>query len=366
MISEASANADFSEIRYAQCWEDADVLLDALDVQPGDACFSISSAGDNSLALLARDPKRVVAVDLNPSQLACLELRVAAYRTLDHAALLELIGSRPSVRRSELYAECRPQLSVAAHRFWDAHSAEIEIGIGSAGKFERYFELFRRRVLPLVHSRKRIARLLEGGDPARCEDFYAKEWNTWRWQILFRLFFSRFVMGKAGRDPAFFKYVEGSVADRILERSEYALTRLNPAENPYLQWIVNGTHSGGALPFALRPENFDSIRKNLDRLEWHRASVEDYLEAAGRGSFDRFNLSDIFEYMSEANYHALLRRIIAAGRPGARLAYWNTLAARSRPESMRGELRPLAELSRELHGRDKAFFYCTFVVEELK
>ena len=53
MSSEAAANADFSRIRYAQCWEDADVLLDALDVQPGDTCLSIASAGDNSLALLS-------------------------------------------------------------------------------------------------------------------------------------------------------------------------------------------------------------------------------------------------------------------------------------------------------------------------
>ena len=95
MASEAAANADFSQIRYAQCWEDADVLLDALEVQAGDTCLSIASAGDNSLALLTRDPARVVALDLNPSQLACLELRVAAYRELDHPALLELIGSRP-------------------------------------------------------------------------------------------------------------------------------------------------------------------------------------------------------------------------------------------------------------------------------
>ncbi len=50
MASEAAANADFSQIRYAQCWEDADVLLDALDVQAGDTCLSIASAGDNSLS----------------------------------------------------------------------------------------------------------------------------------------------------------------------------------------------------------------------------------------------------------------------------------------------------------------------------
>src|SRR5688572_30539124 len=104
MGSEVAGRADFSGIRYAQCWEDADVLVEGLDVQPGDACLSIASAGDNTLALLTRRPARVVALDLSPAQLACLELRVAAYRTLEHVELLELIGSRPSRRRRVLYA----------------------------------------------------------------------------------------------------------------------------------------------------------------------------------------------------------------------------------------------------------------------
>ncbi|MGH8726523.1 MAG: DUF3419 family protein, partial [Burkholderiales bacterium] len=83
-------------VAYAQCWEDADVLLEALDVRRGQSCLSIASAGDNTLALLARSPARVVAIDMNPAQIACLELRVAAYRKLAHGELLELLGSAPS------------------------------------------------------------------------------------------------------------------------------------------------------------------------------------------------------------------------------------------------------------------------------
>src|SRR6476619_2787285 len=120
MGSEAATRADFSHIRYAQCWEDADVLLSALDVRPGDICLSIASAGDNTLALLTQNPGRVIAVDSNPSQLACLELRAAAYRGLSHGELLELIGSLPSNRREELYRRCRTSLGTAARAFWDS------------------------------------------------------------------------------------------------------------------------------------------------------------------------------------------------------------------------------------------------------
>jgi S-adenosylmethionine-diacylglycerol 3-amino-3-carboxypropyl transferase len=171
-------------------------------------------------------------------------------------------------------------------------------------------------------------------------------------------------MGRMGRDPSFFTYVQGSVADRILARARHAVTELDPADNPYLQWIMTGRHTT-ALPLALRPEHFETIRANLDRLEWRCQSVEDFLAGTEGRSIDRFNLSDIFEYMSEPNYHALLGRIVDRARPGGRLAYWNMLAPRSRPESMAGRLRPLDELAGRLHREDKAFFYSRFVVEEV-
>lgn len=362
--SEAAERADFSLIRYAQCWEDADILLEALDIQPGDVCLSIASAGDNALSLLARQPERVIVLDMNPAQLACLELRVAAYRELDHAGLLELIGSVPGDGREALYHRCRPALSPAARSFWDARPLDIARGIGAIGKFERYFETFRRRMLPLVLSRKRIEQLLRGGSRVEREAFYKHQLDSWRWQLIFRVFFSRFVMGRMGRDPSFFRYVEGSVSGRILRRAQHALTALDPADNPYLQWILTGRHAT-ALPFALRPENFEVIRANLDRLEWHCQPLEQYLDSAKEHTFDAFNLSDIFEYISQENYHRLLDQLIRSGRRGARLAYWNTLADRHRPDSMADRLRPLDELSRSLHAKDKAFFYSAFIVEEI-
>jgi S-adenosylmethionine-diacylglycerol 3-amino-3-carboxypropyl transferase len=364
MGSEIVTRADFSAVRYAQCWEDADVLLEALDVRPGQVCLSIASSGDNALSLLSKGPGRVIALDLSPAQLACVELRVAAYRELCHPELLELIGSVASDRRRELYHRCRPRLREPVRAFWDSRPAEIDAGVGGAGKFERYFTLFRRRILPLVHGRRKAEALLHGGTAEKRHRFYAQHWDSWRWRLMFRLFFSRAVMGRMGRDPAFFNYVEGSVADRILSRARHALTVLDPAANPYLQWILLGRH-GTALPHALRPENFEAIRDHLDRFEWHCQSIEDYLDAHPDLAVDCYNLSDIFEYMSAENYHALLGKLVARGRPGGRLAYWNMLVPRSRPEHMADRLRPLTQLADRLHHQDKAFFYSRFVVEEM-
>src|SRR6266567_7852415 len=216
MRSEAAGRADFSAIRYGQVWEDADVLLSALDVQPGDVCVSIASAGDNTLALLTKKPCRVIGLDLSVAQLAGLELRVAAYRVLTHPDLLELIGSRPSTRRGELYKRCRPLLAGATQEFWDRRQKAIQYGIGGAGRFERYFALFRNCVLPLVHRRPTVAALLQPKSLEARRTFSAERWDMWRWRLLFRLFFSRTIMGRLGRDPAFFRYVQEDVAASIL------------------------------------------------------------------------------------------------------------------------------------------------------
>ncbi len=169
-----------------------------------------------------------------------------------------------------------------------------------------------------------------------------------------------------GRDPEFFRYVEGGVAARILERTRHALVELDPADNPYLHWILTGTH-GEALPEALEERNFQVIRDALGagRVEVFAGSLEELPTGGKQPPYDAFNLSDIFEYMSPEATAALLEKLAAAATPGARLAYWNMLAPRSRPESLAARLQPLEQEARRLFLRDQAFFYSRFVLEEV-
>jgi S-adenosylmethionine-diacylglycerol 3-amino-3-carboxypropyl transferase len=362
--SEIQHRADFTRVRYAQCWEDSRLLVAALE-PAGKQCLSIGSAGDNSFALLAAGAAAVTAVEMNAAQVACIELRRAAYLTLDHSEFLELMGSRPSSRRLEIYRQCREEMSAAARGFWDTNPDGVADGIGSAGKFERYFASFRKVVLPLAHSKMEVAELLVSRSPDERRRFYDKVWDKRRWRWIFKVFFSRTVMGLLGRDPEFFKYVEGSVAERILGRTRHALVELDPAENPYLHWILTGTH-GEVLPDALEPGNFDKIRTAISegRLEVVENSLEGWLDEARDRRYDAYNLSDIFEYMSPDNTRGLLERVLTSANPGARLAYWNMLAPRARPEALAHRLVPVRDAD-DWFGQDRAFFYSRFVVEEV-
>ena len=264
----------------------------------------------------------------------------------------------------DLYAACRPNLDDVTRQFWDARPDIIERGIGSAGRFERYLRIFRTIILPLCHGSNRVEQLLLPKPESQRREFFNDTWNSLRWRALLRLFCSRAVMSRLGRDPAFFEQVSGPVSRRLVSRIQRVMTDLNPAANPYLQWILTGRHQT-ARPLALREQHFDTIRSRLDRLSWHQVSLEDYLAAQPSGSIDRFNLSNVFEYVDADHHHSVLTEIARVGRGGGRIAYWNLLVDRSRPPELSDRLRPCLNEAEALHRQDKAFFYSRFVLEDI-
>ena len=352
--------ARFDLIRYANVWQDAGILCEALRPAPGRRMLSIASAGDNSFALLAGGAE-VVAADLSPAQIALVDLKRAAIRRLSAEECAAFLGFRSSATdRRQTYEQLERDLAPRSRDFWRERLDDLADGLAHSGKFETYFELFREKVLPLIHRRKTILGLLEPRDRAGREAFYESIWNNLRWRLLFRVFFSRFVMGRLGRDPEFFRHVEGSVAERILGRSRYALTVLPTHENPYLEYILTGNF-GRSLPLYLRPEVYPEVKRNLDKLTLFEGPID---QAPGEG-FDGFNLSDIFEYLDEPTSVEVYGRLLEKARPGARFAYWNMLVPRRLSTAFPGRVRYLETESQELFARDLAWFYSAFVVEEV-
>jgi len=354
----------FDRIRYANCWEDSRLLVTALRPEPGRRILSIASAGDNSLHLLAHGAE-VIAADLNLTQLACVELRVAAVRQLSDQAALAFLGFCPMDDRLGVYAGLRDALTAESRAFWDANPELISGGVIHAGKFENYFRLFRTRLLPLVHRCRMVEALLQPRDEAERECFYEHQWSNRRWRWLFKLFFSRFMMGRLGRDPEFFRYVEGSVADRILVRSRYALTQLETHDNPYLRYVMTGGFAA-AMPDWTQPDILAGIRRYADRLTLFHGGIEDAAARYGADGFDGYNLSDIFEYMDEDSGARLYGKLLAHARAGARLAYWNMLVPRRCPLRFADCVTSLDDLAASLFARDRAFFYSAFRVDEVR
>lgn len=353
---------DLGILRYANCWEDADILLEGLALPPSGDILCIASAGDNALALLTTGPQKVHAIDLSRVQLHLTEFKQMCFKALEYKEILQLLGVHPCspAERRKLYVHIKPHLSRSAGGFWDEHLRWIEEGVIHQGKFEKYFNVFRKYLLPFVHSRKKIEQLFLITGKEEQRRFYNKEWNTTRWKLLMNIFFSKAIMGKYGRDPEFFRYVNMPVAKYIRQKAEAHLNSSLPGENHLLEMIFTASfrHS---FPLYLRKENFETIKRNISNLSLSDISAEEEIR---RKSYHAYVLSNIFEYLSAGEFESFVDNVKSYINPGSRLAYWNLMAPRSFADVCATSFRRDEELSRRLTAKDKGFFYSRFLIEE--
>ena len=362
--SEIEDYAKFDIIRYSQVWEDAEILIDALEINNTDNILSIASAGENAISMLIKNPNKVYAIDLNINQIACTELKKIAYKYLNYDECMKFIGVFESEERLKTYEILKHELTEKTKEYLDNNIEIINKGIINTGKFENYFNIFGKKILPMIHSKKTIQELLTKKTKEQRIEFYNKKWNNLRWQLLFRIFFSRAVMGKLGRDKAFFRYVNVNVAEHILERTKYALTELDTSKNSYLYYIINGKYEK-VLPVAYRKENFEIIKSNIDKLILLSESVETFIDRDDIDFINKYNLSDIFEYMDDKQMCKIFEKIFTKSSSGTKIVYWNMLADK-RGSKYFENLTYEKEKSEKLLKKDKAFFYSKFILEEIK
>lgn len=356
-----SKKVDFSMIRYSNCWEDADLLINAFKEQQNGKYLSICSAGDNSFSLLCLNPEIVVAVDLNETQLYLAELKIAAIKSLDLEEFKQFIGITESVNRTEIYQNIlKTQLSKEAQIYWDHSISSIQIGVSTVGKFENYFRIFRKYILSLIHSKQIIAALLSTKTEKEQAEYYTRRWNNNRWKFLFKIFFSKHIMGKAGRDPEFLKQVNIPVSEYIYQKAAKHLASKNCQENYMLNHILTGKYSD-QLPHYLKPENFAVIKENIHKIVLFKGYAQEAIEKFG--SFDGMNLSDIFEYQTPGLFEQVSNQLVSGLKKDGIICYWNLMVPR-RISLMNSEMEYQKEQSEICTKNDKGFFYNQFIIDK--
>ncbi len=318
-------NTNHSYLRYANCWEDADALLKGLDIQPTDKVISIASAGDNTFSILSKSPQKVIAVDINCVQLYLTELKKASFMTLDHSQFLEFLGFVKSTNRLNLFKKIKVELSNQALHHWEENFEQIENGIIYQGKFENYFKLFSSKLMPLIHRQKIRERLFTKKSTAEQIQFYNSKWNTWRWRLLFKLFFSRAIMAKFGRDKTLFNEVDLNVKDYFFCKMKLEFSAERCQSNYFSHFILQGNF-GYQLPHYARLENFENIKNNCGQLELKLGLIEDVLTDDMK--FDKFNLSNVFEYLSDTEFKNISHLLLKHSNTNAILLNWSLMVKR--------------------------------------
>ncbi len=321
--------------------------------------LSIASGGDNSLALLMRTTDELLAIDMHCEQLYLLELKAKLIGQVSRLEAIAFLGLAESRQRLKLYRQLRGGLTSEARAYWDAHESYIARGVLHFGKLDRYFSIFCRRIMPLIHSREKARFLLSPKPAVAQQQFYEQRWDTWRWKALFRVFFSQRTMSLLGRDPAKFAHIETSLADQLYHQSAQHLASVHAQGNGFLHYLLVGGF-GEYLPWYLRDGNYDQIATNLPKLRLFHGSLAEVVAS----SFELFNLSNIFEYMDLPAVEANAKVLMTLATPGAEIFYWNMMVPRSLSEQMPKEFLSLEKLE---EGRgDWGLFYQRFLREQIR
>jgi len=352
-------------ISYSMCWEDPDILLEALNISNKDNVLTITSGGENLLAILLKNPNTVVAIDINKEQIYLTKLKIYAIQKLNFEEFIQFLGFKSCSDRVGLFNKIKGSLNNEELRYWNSHLDEINKGIIHCGKLERYLSKFRKYFLPFIISKKRINEFLLLDSIDKQKEFYRKYIDNWRFRLLFKIFFSRKGL-ESGRDKDYFKYSsQTKTSNYYLGKVRHGLTEIPIKDNFFMQYILIGTI---IIPLNNHPyldiENFNKLKLSIKRIKFFNADIHKYVKKEKSESFNKFNLSDVFEVKTQEEYEEILKEIVRVSYNNGLVCYWNNLVPRYEHDKVLG-INKDELLSSKLSKRDRCHFYSRFIVEKI-
>lgn len=331
-------------IRYSNVYEEINSLL---EVASGDIYLSVCSGFDNTLTLLLNNPKRIVCFDYNEAQIYLAKLKLAAFKYLSYEETLLLFGINSTKKqRLNIYKKISNQLEIDTKTYFDKFIDYIKVGLIYAGRFDYYLSLISKYIIPITQNKKVVKEFMNASSIQEQRILYQK-FNNKRFKKIFNIFFSKKVMSKLGRDASFFNEIEVDLASNLKKRVDIGFNNVLNKNNPYMQYAILGKFI--TLPKYLEKENYEKIRKNLDKIEFYN---KDFKEVITLYQYDFLNLSDIFEYMSKEQTLMCEELIINNTNKNAIIVFWNMMVQRELKNSIFKKIE-----SENAFVKERPFFY---------
>ncbi|WP_375419557.1 DUF3419 family protein [uncultured Hymenobacter sp.] len=340
-------------LRYGLVWESAATLYEALELQADDHALIITSAGCNVLNALLAGPRRVTAIDLNPVQNELLQLKVHAVRHHPPAVLRGLLGLAGPAGVAQAAAALLPTLPPARRQAWAVRLAQHPRGLLLAGRLESYVTAF-LPTLPAVLQAK-LAHLLRFEGVGAQAAFFDEELATTDFPARFIQYFDQANLSR-GRDPRLFRYAAATGGQVFYERLRAQLSQQLARDNFFFRFFFFGPEN---LPESILPPCYQAahharLRAHLPRLRVRTGEAVTFLLSAAGPPVSKASLSNIFEYVSAAEFGRASRAL--GQRPGPlRAVFWNLLQAQA-PRPTAG-VPLLAGISAGLSAREACFYF---------
>jgi S-adenosylmethionine-diacylglycerol 3-amino-3-carboxypropyl transferase len=352
-------------ISYSQCWEDTNITLQALNIEPGDSVLSVTSGGCNTISILNSGANHIYAIDKNETQNYLLELKIQALKYLQKEDAIRFLGYQPAKNRLKLFQILADKLSNDCRNYWNNRTGFLKTGIVHCGKFEKYLLAFQRFILPLIHSKKKRHELLTLTDPQAKHDFYYRKWNTAVWRFFFNLFFSRPIISRLGRSADMYSQNnKNNLNNDFFKRIEHGFLQGKVYQNYYLSYQFFGTKNNLLPDYLKQPINSQLF--DIKKVTFIHAEILDFLLTIDSDSIDKFNLSDVFESLHIYTSNALFYELFRTAKPGARIVFWNNLLKRDVPVELTEFFIRDVELEEKLKLEDRIFFYDQFYIYTVK
>jgi S-adenosylmethionine-diacylglycerol 3-amino-3-carboxypropyl transferase len=346
------------QLRYSLVWEGSATLSQALQLQPDDHALIITGAGCNVLNTLLQRPRQVTAIDLNPEQNRLLELKRHVILHHDYPVFRGLLGLDGPAPVAAAWHTVQAGLPAAQQQqLWAAFFAQNPAGLLPAGRLEAYVTQF----LPTLDStlQAQLRQLLHcqsvaGQQALFSEVIEAHDDGAFRRQFV--EYFDAANLSK-GRDPSLFKYASESGGALFYRRLRQQLARELLRDNFFFRFFFFGPENlpEAILPPCYQAANYALLRAQLPKLRIATGEATAYLLSAAGQEITKASLSNIFEYVSPAEFEQVCRDLGQSPGRRLRLVFWNLLQAQA-PER-RAAVPLLAELSADLSAWEACFYF---------
>lgn len=364
-LTDIDKKSFFKKIAYSTCWEDFKLVKKGLKLKEGDKLLSISSAGCNILNALLCKPKKVLAIDINPNQLHLLKLKIVAIKNLEHHQFIELLGVTPSEKRITIYKNIRKELNEETKKFWDKNVKLIEEGITYNGRQERYIKLLGKYVR-FLKGEEKIKNLVTTPTVKEQLEYFNKNIKDFSWNLFYDLVYCKPVMIVVKDKLVFNQVKSDSYGKRFRERVEDFFRHVPVKNNPFSSLALLGYYlNENYYPEYLKQQNFNLLKENVDKIRIKKGSIQDILHGLNENCYNKFNLSNVLDWISKEKFKETLKELVRVGEKNARFCYFNTLMKRTIPRNI-SDIKSHKEKAKKLLQQDRAFLYENFEIGEIK
>lgn len=252
---------------YNISWEDYDLDIKLLRMDSNSRLLTIASAGDHLLNYLPTDVSFIHGVDINPAQIALVELKQMLLKHMDYQAWWELFGEGSSAKTLQYIDHLKPYLSYSSYAYWKKNGHFFSVAgpgfyrYGSSGYLSRII----LKSIQISKLETQIFALIEEDNDANKEALFTDFWKQLSRHWVFKLWLHPWLQYLGGI-PTSQQQRKTTLVKLLRNVFHHIFVKSDFETNPFWNLYLYGKYQAPYIPWHLSEDGFNSIKKRINRL----------------------------------------------------------------------------------------------------